>query len=71
VISGYIYLLCIRNKGLLEIIKIAITYMNYNEIAYTGKVYAHGAPVKIGGYFSNFFYIYPSPLYFLSPIQSI
>ena len=39
----------IRNKGLLEIIKIAITYMNYNEIAYTG-ICNHNC-VKLGANF--------------------
>ena len=40
----YGYLLCIRNVGLLELIKIAITYMNYNEIAYAGKIYSPQIP---------------------------
>jgi len=46
-LSGAIYLpannlklwllLCIRNKGFLELIKIAITYLNNNIISYSGK----------------------------------
>ena len=31
------YLLCIRNEGLLEIFKIAITYLKYNEFSYIAK----------------------------------
>jgi len=34
---NYRYLLYIRNGSTLEFFKIAITYMKYNEIAYTGK----------------------------------
>ena len=32
-----IYLLCIRHKGLLEIIKISITYLNNTVFSYIGK----------------------------------
>jgi hypothetical protein len=31
------YLLCIRNEGLLEIFKIAITYMNIYEISHKAR----------------------------------
>ena len=38
-VSGVV-LLCIRNGGTLELIKIAITYMNYDGFSYSVKIYA-------------------------------
>ena len=41
-------LLYIRKKRLPEFIKIAITYLKYNEFSYIGKIHEAGTPSNLG-----------------------